>query len=345
MNTKPFAILIMVIMLIGGGIGGAIALALGSGDEGSSTQSIADTVSPGASLNQNGTVQSGGSSDSSDSAQPSQGSDEEQVDADDADGDGEQAQGQFGQGFVGRGGLTGIVGSFDGETLTVVTAEGSVRAAVTESTSIEELSPLTPEELSIGLQVTVVGQPGDGGGIEARSIIVNEGGFGEVGGGSFGEGGFFGGFDGDQFNLEDFAQLREQFQSGEVDPKTLEQLRQQLRDQFGQGFGGRGFGGQGFTGRGGLTGTIAGIEGNTITVNTSQGPLQVMVGDETTIQRFAEATATDLQEGIQITVFGQSGEDGTVEATFILITPEGAEGFFGGGFFGGDGLQNGLPSP
>ena len=82
MNTKPFVILIMVIVLIGGGIGGAVALAVGSGDEGSPTQSIADTVSSGASPNQNGTVQPGGSSDPSDPAQPSQGSDEEQVDAD-----------------------------------------------------------------------------------------------------------------------------------------------------------------------------------------------------------------------------------------------------------------------
>ena len=189
----------------------------------------------------------------------------------------------------------------------------------------------------------------------AQSITVNEGGFGEVGGGAFGGGGFFGGTDGDQFNPEDFAQIREQLQSGEIDPETLEQLRQQLQDRFGEGFGGQdfdgqGFGGQGFTGQGfrdqsGLTGTIEGVEGNTVTVNTSQGPLQVTVGDDTIIQRFAEATATDLQDGIQITVFGQSGEDGTVEATFILITPEGAGGFFGGGFFGGDGLQDGLPSP
>ena len=360
MNTKPFVILIMVIVLIGGGIGGAVALTLGSGDEGSATQSVPDTASTGASLNQDGTVQSGSSSDPGDPAQPSQGSDEGQVDANDSDGDGDPDQGLFGQGFAGRGGLAGTIESFDGETLTVVTAEGSVRATVTETTSIQELSLITPDELSIGLQVTVVGQAGDGGGIVAQSITVNEGGFGEAGGGAFGGGCFFGGADGDQFNPEDFAQLREQFQSGEIDPETLEQLQQQLRDRFGQGFGGldfdgqgfggRGFGGQGFTGQGfrdqnTLTGAIEGIEGNTVTVNTSQGPLQVTVGDDTIIQRFAEATSTDLQEGKQITVFGQSGEDGTVEATFILITPEGAGGFFGGGLFGGDGLQDGLPSP
>jgi hypothetical protein len=210
---------------------------------------------------------------------------------------------------------------------------------------------ITPDELSIGLQVTVVGQPGGGGGIVAQSITVNEGGFGEAGGDAFGGGGFLDGTDGDQFTPEDLAQLREQLQSGEIDPETLEQLRQQFQDRSGQGFGGRGFGDRGFTGQqgfrdqSGLTGTIEGIEGNTVTVNTSQGPLQVTVGEDTVIQRFAEAASTDLQEGKQITVFGQSGEDGTVEASFILITPEGAGGFFGGGFFGGDGLQDGLPSP
>ena len=128
--------------------------------------------------------------------------------------------------------------------------------------------------------------------------------------------------------------------------EQLDQFRQQFQGQFGSGSGGQGFGGRGgFGGAGGLSGTIEQIEGNTVTLNTSQGPLQVTVGDDTIIQRFAEAASTDLQDGIQITVFGQSGEDGTVEASFILITPEGVGGFFGGGFFGGAGLQNELSSP
>ena len=103
------------------------------------------------------------------------------------------------------------------------------------------------------------------------------------------------------------------------------QLSQDQIDQFRQGQLG-----QGFAGRGGLTGTIEEIEGNTVTVNTAQGPLQATVGEETTIQMFTEGTLADLQTGLRVTVIGQRGEDGAVEATSIVVTPEGADGFFGG---------------
>lgn len=113
----------------------------------------------------------------------------------------------------------------------------------------------------------------------------------------------------------------------------------QIRQRFP---GGRlGGGGAGFDGRGGLSGTLEGIEGNTVTVNTSQGPLQATVGEDTIIQMFAQGTLVDLHTGLTVTVIGQSGEDGTVEARSIVIVPEGGAGLFGGGLSAGDRLQRG----
>lgn len=125
------------------------------------------------------------------------------------------------------------------------------------------------------------------------------------------------------------------------DPSQLSQEQlQQFRDQFqGQFGGGGGFrGGDGFGGRsglgGGLTGTIESIDGAVITVNTAQGLLTATLSGDTTVQKFVEGAAVDLVPGMQVTVIGQRADDGTVEATTVLITPEGAGSTFSGSFFG-----------
>ena len=132
-----------------------------------------------------------------------------------------------------------------------------------------------------------------------------------------------------QLSQEQLEQMRQQMQSGQLSPEQLDQFRQQMQDQLGQGAGG-----MGFAGRGGLTGIIEKIEGSTLTVNTAQGPLQATIGADTTIQMFSQGALADMETGIQVTVTGQRAEDGTVEATSILITPEGVGGF-PGTFFGG----------
>ena len=135
--------------------------------------------------------------------------------------------------------------------------------------------------------------------------------------------------DGDSLN-----QLRQRIQSGQASPEELAQFRQQFQGQLTEGAGGRGF-----AGRGGLTGTIENIEGNTVTINTLQGPLQATIVEETTIQRFAVGTLADLLAGVRVTVTDQRGEDGTVEASSILIIPGGAGSLPEGGFFRRDRQQ------
>lgn len=93
--------------------------------------------------------------------------------------------------------------------------------------------------------------------------------------------------------------------------------------------------------RGGLTGVIEKVDGNIVTVDTSQGQLSATLGVDTTIRRFAEVPPSDLQPGMRVTLVGQPGVDGTVEARSILLNPEDAYAFFNTGFFSRDSQQRG----
>ena len=139
--------------------------------------------------------------------------------------------------------------------------------------------------------------------------------------------------------------LREQFQSGELSPEDLAALRERFQGQAGGGGPGGGglAGGTRFGGGGGLTGTIEKVDGNTVTINTAQGPLLAAIGDDTTIQKTVEVTSAELTEGTLVTVTGARGEDGTVLADSIFVVPEGAGGFGGGGFGGGRRRPGGQP--
>ncbi len=91
--------------------------------------------------------------------------------------------------------------------------------------------------------------------------------------------------------------------------------------------------------RGGMTGVIEKLDGNIVTINTSQGPLSATLGMETTIRRFTEGTPSDLQPGMRVTLVGQSGKDGIVEARSVLLNPDDAAGFFNTGFLSRDSQQ------
>ena len=91
--------------------------------------------------------------------------------------------------------------------------------------------------------------------------------------------------------------------------------------------------------RGGLTGVIEKVDGNIVTIDTSQGPLSATIGVDTTIRRFAEGSPSDLQPGMRVTLVGQPSVDGTVEARSVLLNPEDAYGFFNTGFFSRDSQQ------
>jgi hypothetical protein len=81
-----------------------------------------------------------------------------------------------------------------------------------------------------------------------------------------------------------------------------------------------------------VLGTVAAVEGNVLTLSTTQGDLQVYVGDDITIRQTVEVAIEDLPDGTRITVIGQSGDDGVIAADTIQVIPEGGGwGGFGGG--------------
>ena len=121
----------------------------------------------------------------------------------------------------------------------------------------------------------------------------------------------------------------------ELSPEQLEQFRQQIGQRFGEG-GALPFGGAGLAARA-LTGDIESIDGNVITVNTPQGPLQATLSDDTGIQVAIQGAPQDLEVGQQVVIAGERNEEGVMQATEILVTPEGD--LFGGGLFGAGGAR------
>ena len=86
-------------------------------------------------------------------------------------------------------------------------------------------------------------------------------------------------------------------------------------------------------GRGGLTGTVASVEGNTLSLTTPQGDTLVTLNDDTAISQIAPADRAELTAGANVRIGGRPNADGSIfQARSILIIPEGvANPFTGGG--------------
>jgi hypothetical protein len=77
-----------------------------------------------------------------------------------------------------------------------------------------------------------------------------------------------------------------------------------------------------FIGRGGTIGTIEKIEGNIITLKTVNGKsVSVVTSSDTTFQKMTSGSVKDLKTGDNITVSGETKDDGTVQATNVFMTP------------------------
>ncbi|HZU07434.1 MAG TPA: DUF5666 domain-containing protein [Chloroflexota bacterium] len=90
----------------------------------------------------------------------------------------------------------------------------------------------------------------------------------------------------------------------------------------GEGTGG---GGRAVSARGGSSdgsranGTISRIEGDTIIVATPSGPVQITLGDTTTVQKLVPAERSELAPGQRVTVSGARAADGTLAAESVQI--------------------------
>ena len=339
MSTKAFFWLVIVTLVVGVGIGAVIVfvVALGDGEADRASQTSLSAPSTSRTLPQAPGQPGQQSLDQiREGTQPGEASPGELGQLR------QQPQSQAGQGGLGSGAigedrLMGTIEMIEGNVVTLNTPQGLFQAITAADTTIRMFSQGTAADLEAGIRVTVNGQRAEDGTVEARSISIlpegTEGFFGP---------GFAGRLGQNPDGQNQFAQLRQRIQSGEITQGELAELRQQAQRRFGQGSfggdgqrvpGGGGLGG-GLAGRASLTGTIDKIDGATVTVNTPQGPLEINVDEETIIQTFAEGTLEDLQAGMRVTVIGQSNEDGKILARSILMVPERFGSFQEGGAIG-----------
>ena len=268
----------------------------------------------------------------------------------------EQLEAQFGGEVGGFGGMSGTqafgtIQSIDGNAITIETETGAVTANLATDTMISVTSVLDLSELVEGMQVTAFSERVDGR-TTARMIIIEpegqEAGFGPRGQGGQDGGGFGGPFPGrppisiapgqDGFlrgNGSVQVVESEVITGGPGGPGAIVVFEGTFTEDADLGSEGQS-GGGGFAGAMGvppLFGSIESVSGNVITIDTQQGPLPVTLDDETFISQTKQGTAEDLEVGMQVTAFGPSGEDGTIEAQVVNTLPEGIEdlGGFGGG--------------
>ena len=88
-------------------------------------------------------------------------------------------------------------------------------------------------------------------------------------------------------------------QNGEALPQEAYSVRQDFGNRSHQG---------------GLNGVIAEVDGDIMTLNTAQGSVNAAIQADTKIRKFAEGTLPDLQPGMRVTIIGEPGLDGAVEA-------------------------------
>ena len=94
------------------------------------------------------------------------------------------------------------------------------------------------------------------------------------------------------------------------------------------------------SGRGGLTGVVAEVDGNNLSLTTPQGNTLVTLTEDTAISRLAASDRAELTAGITVRLVGRPNADGGIfQARSVVIIPEGTANPFEGG--GGSGRRGG----
>jgi hypothetical protein len=108
--------------------------------------------------------------------------------------------------------------------------------------------------------------------------------------------------------------------------------------------GGTGAGGQGAgAARRGVTGTIEKVEGNLLTVSSTQGEtVTVQLADDTPIQKTVAGSKSDLTVGANVLVVGTRSGNNVAPTDIQLTNGAGLGGLFGGGAGGG---RRATPTP
>lgn len=96
-------------------------------------------------------------------------------------------------------------------------------------------------------------------------------------------------------------------------------------------------------GRGGLTGLVAEVDGNNLSLTTPQGNTLVTLTADTAISRLTPADRAELTAGVTVRLTGRPNADGGIfQARSLVIIPEGtANPFEGGGGNSGSSRRGG----
>jgi len=96
---------------------------------------------------------------------------------------------------------------------------------------------------------------------------------------------------------------------------------QRSGDQGGAFFGQNGQGGAGGANRGGARGAVDSVNGDTVVINTPQGPVTAHLSGTTRITKSVAGTSDDIKTGETIVVTGERNADGSINAINIMIQP------------------------
>ena len=196
---------------------------------------------------------------------------------------------QFGDGPGGPGGsqVAGSIESIEESAFTVVTDLASVSVNVGAGTTIRVTSVLEPTALTNDTQVMVVSERLEGRTLAKFITLIPEG-------------------------QAQFPGAQGRFGGGQGTPGGAQ-------GAFGSNQAGPG-------GRGGLFGTVTGVNDSGFTLETQQGPLPIVMDEESVILKTRQGSFADLEVGMQVRVTGPAGETGSVDVRSVTITPAGMEG-------------------
>ena len=200
--------------------------------------------------------------------------------------------------------VRGTVLSVNDSAVTVKTETGQITTSISSDTTFRITtllqvtgSQVIDENLERGENVTAIIERGEGGTNIARMLLI---------------------------------QPENNFTSG--------QNRTAFLGRGGQGGGGGGLrgGAQAGRGRGGSTGmaqagnrpligSVVSTDADSVVLETQQGQLKVTINETTTIVRRSEGTIEDIAEGYEILIVGSREEDGTISANSVSNIPDGAD--------------------
>jgi hypothetical protein len=185
-----------------------------------------------------------------------------------------------------RRGTNGTIAAVSGNLLIVDTTQGEVNVNLSASTTIEKTVTGNISDLALGNFITVTGTPDSNGNVTATAILLRP----------------------------NFTQGQTQFPT-QITPRTGSGTTRPTGNFPGGGIG-----------RQMTAGTIAAINGNTITLDTTAQTtvtLTVTINSSTVFQKTETGTAADLTDGETVAITGDTDASGNINAASISIEPAG----------------------